>query len=537
MRGGVCRFFPHSSVGSYSLNGQRMQRETEVPVGVLNLLVLGGGCFIVWLGDERQMPDFSAFNPKEWYTYDKSGGVWSGPLTLGKLYEIPESRTVGMLVVFKGLTTRAFELADIRDVARFVLEESGSLPKAAPPEAETATPVDEKAKEVCCPHCWQRFPVGHALAISAHPKLTGDNILGKEAQQRFTPVKVDWQGVPVDAMGISVRDYACPWCHHKLPPFFARTRQMIFSLVGVPGAGKSYYLTTMLHELDYALPREFGLAFRDADSGNNAPLNAMRTRLYSATGSEEAWLESTDTQGRLYHDIWRNGHYLRAPRPLVYHLSSSGGKTCTLAFYDTAGADYEADTEEVTGHLEVASAIFFLFDPTVDMAFRKLIDTEGSTTKGERSVQERQSLLLSGIEMRLRTALHLPPEKKLAVPLAILVGKSDTWLHLLGTEPMLPCIRNGQFQPKFIDVNSKRLRQFLFNVTPNFCMNAEALSTNVRYFAVGAFGGKPEVYTDTQGVEHPVPTGGMVHPTRVIDPMLWALHCKEPELLRRRGLT
>lgn len=69
-----------------------MQRETDVPVGVLNLLVLGGGCVIVWLGEERQMPDFSAF-----------------------------------------------ESADIRDVARFVLEESGSLPKTSQPEVYTDT--------------------------------------------------------------------------------------------------------------------------------------------------------------------------------------------------------------------------------------------------------------------------------------------------------------------------------------------------------------------------------------------------------------
>ncbi len=535
LRDGTCRFFPHTSVGSYSLNGRRLQREAVVTAGVLNLLVLGGGCFVVWLGDERQMPDFSAFDPKEWYTYDKASGRWSAAIPLEKLYAIPEGQVGGTLVVFKGLTSCAFELADVKEVARFALEEAGALPRETQAVGETAAPVREKDSTICCPHCWQMFPLSHALAISTHPKLVGDDILGKDVQQRFTPVQVDRQGVPVDAMGMSVLEYACPWCHHKLPPFFSRARQMIVSLIGVPGAGKSYYLTTMLHELEYTLPREFGLAFRDADSRNNAPLNAMRTRLFSADEPGEAWLESTDAHGCLYHEIWRNGHYLRAPRPLIYSLSNTSGNTCTLVFYDTAGASYEAEAGargEVTGHVEVASAIFFLFDPTVDLAFRRLIDTGNTSAGMERPVQEQQAPLLSETEMRLRSALHLPPEQKLTVPLAIIVGKSDTWQHLLGTEPMLPSVRNGQFQPKFVDVNSKRLRQFLFNVTPNFCMNAEAISTNVRYFAVSSFGSKPEEFTDAQGITHMIPNGGKARPNRVIDPILWALHCEDPELLR-----
>ncbi len=532
--GAVCRFVPHSSVGSYSLNGQRLQRETVLSAGILNLLVLEGGCLVVWFGDERQMPNFSTFAPREWYTYDKASRTWSGPMSLENLYAIPEGRDSGTLAVFKGLTSCAFELADVREVARFTLEEAGALPRKTQPSVGYPAPAEENDKVICCPHCWQRFPLSHALAISSHPKLVGDRILGQDAQQRFTPVQVNQQGVPVDAMGMSVREYACPWCHHKMPPFFSRSRQMIFSLIGVPGAGKSYYLTTMLHELEYTLPREFGLAFRDADSRNNAPLNAMRMRLFSANAPEEAWLERTDTHGPLYHEIWRDEHYVRVPRPLTYSLSSPVGKTCTLVFYDTAGANGEAGAdaqERVPAHIEVASAIFFLFDPTVDLAFRRLIDTDRKSTGEERPLRGRQALLLSEMEMRLRAVLHLPPEQKLAVPLAIIVGKSDTWQHLLGTEPMLPSVRSGQFQPKFVDVNSKRLRQFLFNVTPSFCTNAEAISTNVRYFAAGAFGNKPEEFTDSQGVTHLVPSGGTMHPNRVIDPILWALHCKDPELL------
>ena len=208
-----------------------------------------------------------------------------------------------------------------------------------------------------------------------------------------------------------------------------------------------------------------------------------------------------------------------------------------MTLYDTAGTGYEPDgkeAEDEAGHLEAASAIFFLFDPTADIAFRKIIKMDDGASKAKgRRVRERQALMLSDVEMRLRSALHLPPEKKLAVPLAIIIGKSDVWQDLLGPEPLLPSVRNGQFQPKFVDANSKRLREFLFNISPNICTNAETVSSNVRYFAVSSFGGETAEVTDERGEAYCVPANGKVKPNRVIDPMLWALHCKEPDLLRK----
>ena len=539
MREGMCRFFPHSTISSYSLNGQNLQQEAEVRPGMLNLLVLAGGCFVVWNGDESQLPDFGSFDPDEWYAYDKTTGQWSAVMRLRDLARIPVDLVDKTLVLFKGISSCAFELRDILDVVRFVMEESGEIPKSSRPATTPATAAwmeGKEDKEICCPHCWQRFPLSHAMAISSHPKLMGDNILGKSASRRFTPVNVDQQGVPVDAMGLSVREYACPWCHHMLPPFFESSRQMIFPLVGMVNAGKTYYLTTMLHELEYALSREFGIAFRDADSSGNAPLNSMRVKLFNASGPQDAYLEPTTAESALYHDVWKRGQYVRAPRPFVYNLSRSK-KTYTMVVYDTAGSSYDPDNGEhelATGHLEAASAILFLFDPTVDIAFSKVIKSSKDTKRlGRQPRQERQALMLSEMEMRLRAALRLRPEKKLDVPLAVIIGKSDTWQELLGAEPLLPSVRSGQFQPKFADVNSKRLRELLFSISPNICMNAEAISTNVHYFAVSSFGGAPELFTDDRGQIHLAPPDGVVHPNRVIDPILWALHCKEPNLLRK----
>ena len=540
-RGEACYFFPHSSISSYSLNGVKQQKEAVIRPGALNLFVLAGGCFICWFGEENRLPDFSRFNPQEWFVYDKRTTRWQGPFKLEDLPAMCKSVSTDALAVISGMDSCAFLLNDIIEMIGGASAESGRPDGRAPSAANTAQAPAGMQREMFCPHCWQPFRLAHALAVAVHPKLCGDPILGEEAQKRFTPVNTDSQGFPVDALGMSVREYACPWCHHKLPPFFTRTNQHIFSLIGIPAAGKTYYLSCMLHELEYALPREFGIAFRDADPTSNRPLNAMRMRLFSAERPQDAYLDKTRQQGQLYHKVWKNGLYSTMPRPFVYNLSR-GGKTHSLVLYDTAGENCEpgddAGQEQSAGHIVVASGIFFLFDPTSDAAFRKLIhEGEDASLRLGAHMQERQAFMLSEIEMRLRTTLHLPPDEKLDVPLAVIIGKCDTWQKLLGAEPLLPSVRNGQFQPKFVDANSKRLRQLLFNISPHICTNAEAISTNVRYFAVSSFGAAPEAFTDEKtGDVLLAPAGGKVRPVRVIDPMLWVLHCLEPGLLSKKHI-
>lgn len=542
LRGDRCHFFPHGAITSYSLNGVRQKKEAVIPPGSLNLLVLAGGCFVCWMGEESRLPDFSLYNPAAWYVYDRASSQWKGPLKLGELPSVQPTVAPDSLAIISGMSSCAFMLNDLMEVAEFMAIENGERPGAQGIVANAQLPPSAIGggcgSEMCCPHCWQRFPLNHALAIAAHPKLHGDTILGEDARQRFTPTKLDAQGIPMDAMGMSVREYACPWCHHKLPPFFARTRQHIFSLIGIPAAGKTYFLASMLHELEYALPREFGIAFRDADPSANSPLNAMRMRLFSADCPQDAYLDKTRQQGQLYHKVWKSSHFSTLPLPFTYNLSQ-GNKTWALTFYDTAGESCEpsgdASQENGAGHVSVASAIFFLFDPTSDTAFRKLID-EGKDPHVRQAahMQERQALMLSETEMRLRTELHLPPEQKLDIPLAVIIGKCDTWQKLLGSEPLLPSVRNGQFQPKFVEANSKRLRQLLFSVSPQICTNAEAMSSRVAYFAVSSFGDAPEAFRDERtGDVLLAPPGGKVRPIRVADPIMWALHCQEPELLKK----
>lgn len=525
----VCRFFPHGNIESYSLNGIRLKGDCVIKPNNLYLMVLAGGCIICWYGDPAKRPNFSGYDPGTWYVYDREASSWHGPYALPELKAIAAKLPESALATFRGLEHCAFYLRDLTEVIRHL--ERGSAVPATEAQVEQA----ELPTELRCPSCWESFKRREALAIATHPDLTSDSILGEDAMQRFLPTQLNSHGLPLDDRGSPCSEYACPHCHCKLPPFFDSTRQHIFSLIGVPASGKSYYLASMLHELEHELAREFGMPFRDADPASNAPLNDMRMRLFSGGSEKETYIGKTRLQSSLYHRVWRHNHFYSMPCPFIYRLNK-GSEAYSLVFYDNAGENFNpgvpTDQAIAAEHLNVASGLFFLFDPTANPEFRSLLkDNKDPQLRTDNNMAGRQSMLLAETEMRLRTQLNLPPNKKLDVPLAFIIGKSDTWSHLLGPEPLLPLVRSGMFMPEHVNANSARLRQFLFNVTPHLCMNAESISNNVRYFMVSSLGESPVEFTDDQGQTLLAPRSGMVHPFRVTDPVLWALSCAEPALL------
>lgn len=525
----TCRFFPHGRISSYSLNGVSLKQDVVIRPETMYLFVLEGGCFVCWYGNDASRPDFSQYDPSTWYLYNPTVEEWYGPYSLQDLPLVAPELPDDVLATFQGLEHCAFYLRDILTVADFAGTQE-IIPSMEVPQAH------EQQEALRCPCCWEFFTPEDILSIASHPDLLGDSLLGEDAMMRFKPEYRTETGRPVDAKGCICNDYACPHCHGKLPPFFTSTQQHIISLVGVPAAGKSYYLTALVHELENQFPREFGMPFRDADPATNEPLNEMRMRLFMAQTPQEAYIAKTHMQGRLYHKVWRQGVYANMPRPFIYNLNK-GADVHSIVLYDNAGEDFQPGQDSMltpgSHHLTVASAILFLFDPTANPGFRQLLQ-ESTDPQLRNSMYRpgRQAMLLAESEMRLRTRLNLPPSEKINVPMAVIIGKSDTWSHLLGPEPLLPATRNGMFMAEHINVNSTRLRQFIFNIAPHICTNAEAISSNVRYFAASALGESPVEFTDeSSGSTLIGPASGEVHPTRVTEPLLWALHNIAPSLI------
>ncbi len=528
-RSGVCRFFPNHKVTDYSINGNRTDGTAHIKPERFYLFVLKGGCFIAWYGNDDSRPDFGNFNADCWYTYNPQQDTWSEEIKLRHLLKNCEQYDEHMLATFYGLDHNAFRISDLKEVAHFVH-------KIDSQDLEAEEHAKQKASVFRCPFCHKAFQPQQSLAIAAHPLLKGDSVLGESAMKRFTPELYTAEGYALDEMGAICQEFACPECHHKLPPFYEQTKHHRIAVVAPQSAGMGYYLAALVHKLERDLPRDFDIPFRDADPIQNAALNDMRIRVFYSNTPEE-FREGRDfLNGKLHSTVWRNNIFEDLPHPFIYTLSR-GHTTHSLMFYNAMSAD--SDKTQDTGAwamnrdvLKVADAIFYLFDPTQDPSFRDIIsDTIKDSYIPSRTVCQ-QSILLADMEMNLRKALNLPHGTKTHIPIAVILTKSDVWGELLGPEPLLPTVRNRTLKPHNIMANSARLRDLLFRITPEISSKAEAISKRVCYFAVSSFGVQPEIFTDElTDKKFIAPTDGKLTPTHVTDPFMWALHLHDTGVL------
>ena len=128
-REGQYYFTPNKNIPSYSLHHEQQRGEVALVSDACHLFVLGKGCFIVWSGPPRNMPDFSSWDPGQWYLYDPDAGRWYGPMPLQAVLEseVPETG----FATFEGLGELSFLLRDIVPVARRLRAasaESGGVP-------------------------------------------------------------------------------------------------------------------------------------------------------------------------------------------------------------------------------------------------------------------------------------------------------------------------------------------------------------------------------------------------------------------------
>lgn len=518
-RNGKCRFFPKDA--KYSVNGRETEEDFLLHTENYYLFVLAGGCYVAWYGQEERSPDFSKFDPTAWYVYTPHDCTWSQALTLAELPAYAKNVESEALVTFDGLGHHAFRLNDILTVAEYAANET-ELSQSGENKS------GKEALVYRCPTCTTTFNAGEILFIAAHPALSGDNLLGPNAMQRFR-VETEPEGTlpmkVLDAYGNLCHEKACPHCHHKLPNFFEPSEQHFFSLIGGQNSGKAYYLAALVHEAETIFSRDFSFCLQDAAPATNAPLHDLLMRLQVSSGPQAIHLGKTLFKENLHRKVWKGDSYKKLPTPFVYAFRKET-EAHSVTFYnhsDYSDPAFPAGSEH---------ALFFLFDPTTNAAFRALLrNTDDPQLQRGSTVSGRQALLLSEIEIRVRTELGLKPGERSRIPLAVIINKSDCWQSLLGPEPLLPIVRNGVVKMGNIEANSDRIRTLLFRICPNVCTNAEAISENVCYFAVSSLGSAPVEFRDeTTGETRSEPQPGSLRPSRVSDPLLWAMSLRAPSL-------
>jgi hypothetical protein len=529
------------------------------------MLSCNGGVFIL-LGsanDPTQMQSiFSAYNHGAWFYFDNMQNSWQGPYSIAQLYSMSEAMPSSTWVTVGG--NELCSLSAFRDMAKHQCPMLSSKPHSCIPTDSVAASsvlsameetesissegghVDEHSGAYLCPVCWLRFDAGDIMSIASHPDLMGDSVLGRDVMQRFYATRFNARGQALDAKGSPCMHMACPHCRHQLPPRFLESSVKIFSIIGAPSSGKSYYLASLIHEMAYKMASEFDLAWRDADPTGNSQLNDVSNRLFSATSPQQAYLSKTDLEGALYEEFYRHGRMVKLPKPFVYNISQPRTKRqpLSLVFYDNAGEHFEPgrnnDDSPGAMHVAVASGLFFLFDPTTCTAFRKLIgEVDDPQIKDNGGMQmDQQAVIMAETESRIASILNTGTGESLSTPFAVMIGKCDLWESYLltpegGGRPLLPVVVNGKVLLANVDANSKRLREILMKLQPSICTTAEIISDNVRYFAVSQLGASPVTFDDpTYGVKRIGPDPAQIAPRYMCDPTVWVLSQIAPEYIQ-----
>lgn len=358
---------------------------------------------------------------------------------------------------------------------------------------------------ITCPHCWKSFASESVCYISSHPELIGDEIAGEFEQKRFLPTVYHSNGLPLDERGMPCTDMACPHCHLRIPGSIIDLNSCYFSVAGAPSAGKSYFLTSMVHDLRKTLPLH-SYSFYDVDPVINRVINGYEDTIFMAADSNQVVsLPKTQQIGNDFsNQIVKNGVAFELPKPFIFRFQSSNfvpkrnRVDQNLVFYDNAGEHFQPGADSIanpaTIHLAHSNGIIFLFDPLNDANMRKECNQDDPQTMLNTKITD-QTTLFAEMVNRIRRHGNMSSDDTSDIPLVIAIGKYDAWKNLLpkDIEKISVCCENENDFSLSVDMNtvldvSFAMREMMMQAAPGLVSQAETFFKKVYFIPVSSFG-------------------------------------------------
>ncbi len=412
--------------------------------------------------------------------------------------------------------------------------------------------------KVTCPHCWTTFPPHDTKWVSAHPTLRDDQKV-PEGGRRFLPTRFSVSGQAIDAKGELCSDLACPRCHLTLPRDVIELPLAIFSIIGAPSSGKSYYLASSLWQLRSTLATRFAISFEDSDPVANQKLHQYEETLFLNAGQDKlVALPKTELDGDLYEQIEIEvDRVVLLPKPFIFRMSllpnhprsgaiQKNGRSICL--YDNAGEHFLPGAQTAnspgTRHMLVAKTLMFVFDPTQHSQIRKLCmgRTDDPQVGGNVS-SFRQDLILSEATRRIRAESGLNQGQRDTRPLIVILTKYDVWSSAV-KGPTLRAdtvIQEGpgglcRLNTALLKSMSGVFRNMLVKLAPEIVSTAEAFSEDVTYIPVSALGWSPEEIPGSGGAGGNGRLSLGIRPREISPlwsevPLLYAIHRSIPGFL------
>lgn len=356
----------------------------------------------------------------------------------------------------------------------------------------------ELGESFMCPYCRTVSDIADVLAVSVSPGLVGDSVLGHGEQQRFLPSQFTANGLAIDSDGGVCTEIACPRCHMALPRALLDTPQIVMSVVGAAGAGKSVFLASCIWQCRQLLNKLFGVSFMDIDPVANLWINAYEEKLFfQEDDTVLQQIEKTDLQASsISRTVSLDGDSVLLPLPSFFQLRRGAGEAAqSLVVYDSAGEHFRAgaDTQSsaVTLNMLNADTLFFMFDPSADPRFRPYLDRGAGTA---RNYAQRQDVLLAEMSARIRRHLGNNGEMRLSRPLIFGISKADLLReHLPLDLPVYREICGGRhaLDKAVLKKLSEATEGLLRKVVPEVVATAREIASDIWFVPVSALGHNP----------------------------------------------
>jgi Double-GTPase 2 len=306
----------------------------------------------------------------------------------------------------------------------------------------------------------------------------------------------------------------CPVCHSRLPVHFGKVGSRLIVPVGAKEAGKTVFMTVLVHELMHQTGERFNAAITGAD-------DATRQR-FSAEFERPLYRDAT-----LLPPTTAAGAHNRAP--LVFRFTTEGRRPLNgrrgeprrtlLSFFDTAGEDLRSQQsiEQNVRYLSAADGILLLLDPLQMRGARELA-APGTRLPTPGRPDDEPVTVLENITDLLLASEGKKPNKRISKPLAIVFTKMDALLHdLKETSPLLrPASHDGYFDERDSQEVHAEIQRLLARWEgTRIDQIAQLHYRSYRFFGVSALG-------ETPTRDNRVAARG-IRPYRVASPVLWML--------------
>jgi Double-GTPase 2 len=301
----------------------------------------------------------------------------------------------------------------------------------------------------------------------------------------------------------------CPVCHSRLPVHFGKVGSRLIVPVGAKEAGKTVFMTVLVHELMHQTGQRLNAAITGADDYTRQRFASEYERpLYR---DSRLLPPTTAAQGRA---------------PLVFRFTTEGRRSLNggpqrtlLSFFDTAGEDLRSQQsiEQNVRYLGAADGVVLLLDP-LQMRGARNLAAPGTRLPTPGQPDDEPATVLENVTDLLLASEGKKPNKRISKPLAVVFTKMDTLLHdLKQTSPLLrPPPQEGYFDERdSLEVHTDIQRLLARWEGARIDQIAQLNYRNYRYFGVSALGETP-----TQ--DNRVAARG-IRPYRVASPILWIL--------------